>query len=301
MTSAKITAAAAGTWKLGDLTVNRIGFGAMRLTGSAAFNLGTPSDRDRSIAVLRRAIELGVNHIDTAAFYFSTLRSANELINTALATYPDDLVIATKVGPFRTYSGEWGSAARPDDLRGHVEENLRQLGRDQLDVVYLRRMGQDSIAEHFGALAELQEEGLVRHLALSDVEPRHLAEAQEIAPVVSVQNRFALDSYQAETDDMLRICGEQGIAFVPFFAIAGAGGARSATTAHDDEVLAVADAHDAGPAQIRLAWTLAQGPHVLAIPGTGNPDHLAENVAVGAIRLTDDELAGLNDLHRKAG
>ncbi|XUL93207.1 aldo/keto reductase [Streptomyces galilaeus] len=301
MTSAKITAAAAGTWKLGDLTVNRIGFGAMRLTGSAAFNHGTPSDRDRSIAVLRKAIELGVNHIDTAAFYFSTLRSANELINTALAPYPDDLVIATKVGPFHNYSGEWSSAARPDDLRGHVEENLRQLGRDQLDVVYLRRMGQDSIAEHFGALAELQEEGLVRHLALSDVEPRHLAEAQEIAPVVSVQNRFALDSYQAETDDMLRICGEQGIAFVPFFAIAGAGGPRSATTAHDDEVLAVADAHETSPAQIRLAWTLAQGPHVLAIPGTGNPDHLAENVAVGAIRLTDDELAGLNDLHRKAG
>ena len=301
MTSAKITAAAAGTWKLGDLTVNRIGFGAMRLTGSAAFNLGTPSDRDQSIAVLRKAVELGVNHIDTAAFYFSTLRSANELINTALAPYPDGLVIAAKVGPFRTYSGEWGSAARPDDLRGHVEENLRQLGRDQLDVVYLRRMGQDSIAEHYGALAELQEEGLVRHLALSDVEPRHLAEAQEIAPVVSVQNRFALDSYKAETDDMLRICGEQGIAFVPFFAIAGAGGARSATTAHDDEVLAVADAHDAGPAQIRLAWTLAQGPHVLAIPGTGNPDHLTENVATGAIRLTEDELARLNELHRKAG
>ncbi|WP_427917839.1 aldo/keto reductase [Streptomyces sp. cg40] len=301
MTSAKITAAAAGTWELGDLPVNRIGFGAMRLTGSAAFNLGTPSDRDRSIAVLRKAVELGVNHIDTAAFYFSTLRSANELINTALAPYPDDLVIATKVGPFRTYSGEWGSAARPDDLRGHVEENLRQLGRDQLDVVYLRRMGQDSIAEHFGALAELQEEGLVRHLALSDVEPRHLAEAREIAPVVSVQNRFALDSSQAGTDDMLRICGEQGIAFVPFFAIAGAGGARSATTAHDDAVLAVAEAHDTSPAQIRLAWTLAQGPHVLAIPGTGNPDHLAENVAVGAIRLTDDELAALNDLHRNAG
>jgi aryl-alcohol dehydrogenase-like predicted oxidoreductase len=301
MTSAKITAAAAGTWKLGDLTVNRVGFGAMRLTGSAAFNLGTPSDRDRSIAVLRKAVELGVNHIDTAAFYFSSLRSANELINTALAPYPDDLVIATKVGPFRTYSGEWGSAARPDDLRGHVEENLRQLGRDHLDVVYLRRMGQDSIAEHFGALAELQDEGMVRHLALSDVEPRHLTEAQEIARVVSVQNRFALDSHKAETDNMLRICGEQDIAFVPFFAIAGTGGARSATTAHDDEVLAVADAHHTSPAQIRLAWTLAQGPHVLAIPGTGNPDHLAENVAAGAIRLTDDELAGLNELHRNAG
>ncbi|MFJ5309312.1 aldo/keto reductase [Streptomyces sp. NPDC088350] len=301
MTSEKITAAAAGTWKLGDLTVNRVGFGAMRLTGSAAFNLGAPSDRDQSIAVLRKAIELGVNHIDTAAFYFSSLRSANELINTALAPYADDLVIATKVGPFRNYSGEWGTSARPDDLRGHVEENLRQLGREHLDVVYLRRMRQDSIAEHFGALAELQEEGLVRHLAISDVEPRHLAEAQEIAPVVSVQNRFGLDSSSPETDDMLRICGEQGIAFVPFFAIAGAAGPQGATTAHDAEVLAVAEAHDVTPAQIRLAWSLAQGPHVLAIPGTGNPDHLTENVATGAIRLTEDELARLNELHRKAG
>jgi pyridoxine 4-dehydrogenase len=251
--------------------------------------------------VLRRAIELGVNHIDTAAFYFSSLRSANELINSALAPYADDLVIATKVGPFRNYSGEWGTSARPDDLRGHVEENLRQLGRDHLDVVYLRRMRQDSIAEHFGALAELREEGLVRHLAISDVEPRHLAEAQAIAPVVSVQNRFGLDSSSPDTDEMLRICGEQGIAFVPFFAIAGEAGPQGATTAHDDEVLAIAEAHDASPAQIRLAWSLAQGPHVLAIPGTGNPDHLTENVATGAIRLTEDELARLNELHSKAG
>ncbi|WP_328935500.1 MULTISPECIES: aldo/keto reductase [unclassified Streptomyces] len=301
MTSEKITAAASGTWTLGDLPVNRIGFGAMRLTGSAAFNLGTPSDRDRSIAVLRRAIELGVNHIDTAAFYFSSLRSANELINSALAPYADDLVIATKVGPFRNYSGEWSTSARPDDLRGHVEENLRQLGRDHLDVVYLRRMGQDSIAEYFGALAELREEGLIRHLAISDVEPRHLAEAQAIAPVVSVQNRFGLDSFSPETDEMLRICGEQGIAFVPFFAIAGEAGPQGATTAHDDEVLAVAAAHDASPAQIRLAWSLAQGPHVLAIPGTGNPDHLVENVATGAIRLTEEELGRLNAVHSKAG
>ncbi|MFG2780370.1 aldo/keto reductase [Streptomyces prunicolor] len=301
MTSEKITAAAAGTWQLGDLTVNRIGFGAMRLTGSAAFHHGTPSDRARSITVLRRAIELGVNHIDTAAFYFSSLRSANELINSALTPYADDLVIATKVGPFRNYAGEWSTSARPDDLRGHVEENLRQLGRDHLDVVYLRRMGQDSIAEYFGALAELREEGLVRHLALSDIEPRHLAEAQEIAPVVSVQNRFGLDSSSPDTEEMLRICGEQGIAFVPFFAIAGDAGSQGATTAHDDEVLAIANAHDASPAQIRLAWSLAQGPHVLAIPGTGNPDHLTENVATGAIRLTEDELARLNELHRKAG
>ncbi|MCX4852999.1 aldo/keto reductase [Streptomyces canus] len=301
MTSETITADAAGTWTLGDLTVNRIGFGAMRLTGSAAFHFGTPSDRQRSIAVLRRAIELGVNHIDTAAFYFSSLRSANEIINSALSPYPDDLVIAAKVGPFRDYTGEWGTSARPEDLRGHVEENLRQLGRDHLDLVYLRRMRQDSVAEHFGALAELRDKGLIRHLGISDVEPRHLAEAQAIAPVVSVQNRFGLDSRNRVTDDMVRICGEQGIAFVPFFAIAGDAGAEGATTAHDEAVLAVARAHDATPAQVRLAWTLAQGPHVLAIPGTGNPDHLAENIAAGALRLTDDELSILNSLHQKAG
>jgi pyridoxine 4-dehydrogenase len=299
MTSETITADAAGTWALGDLTVNRIGFGAMRLTGSAAFHFGTPSDRQRSIAVLRRAIELGVNHIDTAAFYFSSLRSANEIINSALAPYPDDLVIAAKVGPFRNYSGEWGTSARPEDLRGHVEENLRQLGRDHLDLVYLRRMRQDSVAEHFGALAELRDKGLIRHLGISDVEPRHLAEAQAIAPVVSVQNRFGLDSRNRVTDDMVRICGEQGIAFVPFYAIAGDAGAEGATTAHDEAVLAVARAHDATPAQVRLAWTFAQGPHVLAIPGTGDPDHLVENVAAGALRLTDEEAATLDVLHQK--
>ncbi|MCI3273901.1 aldo/keto reductase [Streptomyces cylindrosporus] len=300
MTSETITADAAGTWKLGDLTVSRIGFGAMRLTGSAAFHLGTPSDRQRSITVLRRAVELGVDHIDTAAFYFSQLRSANELINSALSPYPDDLLIATKVGPYRDYHGEWGTSARPDQLRGHVEENLRQLGRDHLDLVYLRRMRQESVAEHFGALAELREAGLVRHLGLSDIEPRHLAEAQEIAPVVSVQNRYGLGDRAPATGEVLRLCGEQGIAFVPFFAVAGQGGARGATTAHDAEVLAVARAHDASPAQVRLAWTLHQGPHVLAIPGTGNPDHLAENIAAGALCLTDDELERLNALHRAA-
>lgn len=302
MTSETITAHASGTWKLGDSTVNRIGFGAMRLTGSAAFHHGTPSDRDRSIAVLRRAVELGVDHIDTAAFYFSSLRSANELINSALAPYTDDLVIAAKVGPLRDYSGEWATWARPDQLRGHVEENLRQLGRDHLDLVYLRRSEQrwDSISEHFGALAELREAGLVRHLGISGVEPRHLAEAQAVAPVVSVQNRYALDRPEPGTDELLRLCGEQGIAFVPFFAVAGSAGERGATSAHDEEVLAVARAHDASPAQVRLAWTLHQGPHVLAIPGTGNPDHLAENVAAGALRLSEDELARLDALHRQA-
>ncbi|CAM5744714.1 putative oxidoreductase YdbC [Streptomyces afghaniensis 772] len=302
MTSQTITADASGTWKLGDLPVHRIGFGAMRLTGSAAFHLGTPSDRDRSIAVLRNAIDLGVNHIDTAAFYFSSLRSANELINSALAPYPDDLVIVTKVGPHRTYDGEWGTSARPEDLRGHVEENLRQLGRDHLDVVNLRRMPKyDSIAEHFGALAELREAGLIRHLGISNVTPRHLAEAQAIAPVVCVQNRYALDRPDPATDELLEICGEQGVAFVPFYAVAGEGGERGAATPHDEELRAVARAHGASPAQIRIAWTLHQGAHVLAIPGTGNPDHLVENVAAGAIRLTDGELDRLNSLRPAAG
>ncbi|GGP32502.1 oxidoreductase [Streptomyces melanogenes] len=294
MATKTIDAAAAGTWKLGDLTVNRLGFGAMRLTGSAAFDPSTPSsDRERSIGVLRRAVELGVNHIDTAAFYFSRLRSANELINRALAPYSDDLVIVTKVGPGRDASGAWLPWATPEQLRGQVEENLRQLGRDHLDVVNLRLNGPGSLAEHFGALAELRDAGLIRHLGLSNITPEHLAEAQAIAPVVCVQNRYGLDSRRTGSDEVLRLCGEQGIAFVPFFAIAGEGregGAGQGGGTESDAVLAVARAHGVTSAQVRLAWTLQQGEHVLAIPGTGNPDHLVENVDAGALRLTDEEM-----------
>lgn len=280
------------TWKLGDLTVNRIGFGAMRLPQNGpAFTHGDSSDRSRAVRVLRRAIELGVNHIDTAAFYFSPLRSANELINTALAPYADDLVITTKVGPGRDPSGEWTWAA-PDQLRGQVEENLRQLGRDHLDVVNLRiarSHTSSSVAEHFGALAELREAGLIRHLGMSNTSPEQLAEARAIAPVVCVQNMYGIDS-PPEDLAFLRHCGEQGIAFVPFWAIAGAGREAGATATGSEAVLTVARDHGATPAQVRLAWTLHQGPHVLAIPGTGNPDHLVENVAVGALKFTADEL-----------
>jgi pyridoxine 4-dehydrogenase len=302
MTTETITAAAAGTWTLGDLEVNRIGFGAMRLTqdGAALMADAAPSDRGRAIGVLRRAVELGVNHIDTAAFYFSPLRSANELINRALAPYPDELVITTKVGPGRDPSGHWLPHATPDRLRGQVEENLRQLGRDHLDVVNLRVVGTGSIAERFGALARLREAGLIRHLGISNVTPEHLAEAQAIAPVVCVQNMYGI-GVRPEHDEFVRACGRQGIAFVPFYAIAGTGRQAGATGADGDEVLAIARAHEVSAAQVRIAWTLHQGPHVLAIPGTGNPDHLAANVAAGAVRLSDDERAVLDRLHRAGG
>ncbi|MFE9480474.1 oxidoreductase [Streptomyces spororaveus] len=298
MTSQTTTADAAGTWDLGDLRVNRIGFGAMRLpqTGEAFAQDAVPRDRGQAIGVLRRAVELGVNHIDTAAFYFSPLRSANELIRTALAPYPEDLVITTKVGPGRAPSGEWLEHATPELLRGQVEENLRQLGRDHLDVVNLRIVGTASIAERFGALAELRDAGLVRHLGISNVTPEHLAEARAIAPVVCVQNMYGI-GVRPEHDGFVRACGEQGIAFVPFYSIAGTGRQAGASGTEHEEVRAVARAHGASPAQVRLAWTLARGPHVLAIPGTGDPDHLEANVAAGALRLSAEERSVLEAVH----
>jgi pyridoxine 4-dehydrogenase len=294
MTSTALSAASAGTWTLGDRTVNRIGFGAMRLTGGRPFDPASrASDRGQAIAVLRRAAELGVNHIDTAAFYFSALRSANELINAALAPYPDDLVITTKVGPGRDSGGNWQGMARPDQLRGQVEENIRQLGRDYLDVVNLRWIPTDiPFAEHVGAMAELRQAGLIRHLGISAVSPAKLAEAIEIVPVVCVQNSYSFDHRRAEP--LLRACGDRGIAFVPFFAIAGTQREDGAASAEAAEVDAVARAHGATAAQIRLAWTLNQGDHVLAIPGTGNPAHLEENVAAGAIRLSPEDRARLD-------
>ncbi|MFF2652415.1 aldo/keto reductase [Streptomyces sp. NPDC058045] len=289
-----VHASAAGVWRLGDMVVNRMGFGAMRLTGSAAFHLGTPRGREQSLRVLRLAVELGVNHIDTAAFYFSRLRSANELINSALSPYPSGLVIGTKVGPARDACGDWSTPARPDQLRGQVEENLRQLGRDHLDLVNLRRMGQTSVSEHFGALAELRTAGLVRHLGVSNVLPEHLAEAEAIAPVVCVQNRYGPDDRRHE--QLLHRCAERGIAFVPYYSLAGAGGEHGAVHTEPERILAVARAHEATPAQIRLAWLLQRGPHVLPIPGTGDPAHLTANVAAAALRLTPEELVQLDSV-----
>jgi pyridoxine 4-dehydrogenase len=289
------SAADAGTWTLGDLTVNRLGFGAMRLTGEAGSGpFSGACNRDQAVAVLRRAVELGVNHIDTAAFYFSGLRSANELINTALAPYADGLVITTKVGAGRTPDGSWHGMASPSQLRGQVEENIRQLGRDHMDVVNLRRVPSDvPWAELVGAMAELQTAGLIRQIGISNVGPEHLAQAQAVVPIVCVQNMFGLGAGPADRA-FLRECGEQDVAFVPFFAIAGSRHASGGGDAGNDDVAQVAAAHGASPAQIRLAWTLELGPHVLAIPGTGNPAHMDENVAAAAIRLSPDEMALLD-------
>ncbi|MFI6094124.1 aldo/keto reductase [Lentzea sp. NPDC051213] len=285
------------TWRLGDLTVNRIGFGAMRLPqqGAALDPRAKPRSRTQAIEVLQTAVELGVNHIDTAAFYFSATRSANELINSALAPYPRDLVIVTKVGPSRTPQGEWLPLATPGQLKGQVEENLRQLGRDHLDVVNLRVSGLDDVSAHFEQLAKLQQDGLIGHLGLSNVRPHHLDQALRIAPVVCVQNSYGL-GHHPEQDDFLGVCGERGIAFVPFFALAGAN-KETGTNAEDDEVNEIAATHDASPAQVRLAWTLARGPHVLVIPGTGDPAHLRQNIEAGALRLTTEELTRLDALH----
>ena len=285
------------TWRLGDLTVHRIGFGAMRLpqTGAALDPNARPRSREQAIEVLRLAVELGVDHIDTAAFYFSATRSANELINSALAPYPDDLVIVTKVGPSRTPQGEWLPLATPQQLRGQVEENLRQLGRDHLDVVNLRVSGLDDITPHFEQLAKLQQQGLIRHLGLSNVKPHHLDQAQQIAPGVCVQNSYGL-GHHPEQDDFVGVCGERGVAFVPFFALAGAN-KEAGTSAEDDEVTEIARAHNASPAQVRLAWTLARGPHVLVIPGTGDPEHLRQNIEAGELQLTPEELTRLDALH----
>jgi aryl-alcohol dehydrogenase-like predicted oxidoreductase len=292
------TAAAAGTWKLGgELPVNRLGYGCMRLPQiGPALDVGSaPRDHTQAVALLRQAVELGVNHLDTAAFYFSSAHSANELIRDALAPYADEVVVTTKVWPARAPSGDWWYA-EPHQLRDQVEENLRQLGRDHLDVVNLRlprSKSTGSLADHFGALAELREAGLIRHLGLSNITSAHLAEARTIAPVVCVQNPYGLGASPEDTA-LLRTCGEEGIAFVPFYAIAGAGRDTGRTGVEESHVLAIARAHEASPAQVRLAWTLQQGPHVLAIPGTGDPAHLTANVAAASLRLTPEEMALLD-------
>ncbi|MGW1136374.1 oxidoreductase [Streptomyces zhihengii] len=278
----------------GDLLINRIGFGAMRLPTNVF--RGPARDPETGRAVLRRAVELGVDHIDTAAFYTSgdgTVR-ANTLIREALHPYPAGLVLATKVGPARTPDGGLAAITDPAGLRRLVEENLETLGVERLDLVYLRIGGiappphGESVAARFEALAALREEGLIRHLGLSNVAAGHLAEARAIAPVAAVQNHF----HAAKRDDagLLAACAEAGIAYVPFFPL---GGGRGNLTADRTAAVAVAERHGATVPQIALAWLLASSPVTLAIPGTGSLAHLEENIAAGAITLSPEDLSDL--------
>jgi aryl-alcohol dehydrogenase-like predicted oxidoreductase len=273
----------------GDLTIDRLGFGVMRLPQGGPG--GPARDPESGRAILRRAIDLGVNHIDTADFYRSENGSvrANALIREALSPYPDALVIATKIGPVFGPDGPGqGTAA---DLRPQVEANLESLGLNRLDLVYLR-IGTmepphgESLAERFEVLAALREEGLIRHLGISNVDAAHLAEARTIAPVAAVQNNFHI----ANRDEtaVLEACTQAGIAFVPFFPL---GGGRA--DINDPGVVKVAERHGATAHQIALAWLLSLSPVTLAIPGTGSVAHLEENLTARSITLTDDDLADL--------
>ncbi|MFD0019702.1 oxidoreductase [Streptomyces sp. NPDC058382] len=269
----------------GDLPVNRLGFGAMRLPMST-FD-GPARTPENGIAVLRRAVELGVNHIDTAAFYARGDVRANELIREALTPYPEDLVIATKVGPLRGADGMPSGQATPDQLRGLVEADLHALGVDRLDVVNLRvggmsGPGDESVAERFAVLAGLQQEGLIRHLGVSNIDAAQLAEARSVAPVACVQNPYADDLA------LLAECEAAGIAYVPFFLLGG--GREPLDTRRLEKVAARLEAT---VAQVQLALLLASSPVMLAIPGTGNLAHLEENMAARDLTLTDDDLAEL--------
>ena len=273
----------------GDMTVTRMGYGAMQLAGPGVF--GPPEDRDAAIAVLREAMELGINHIDTADFYGPHV--TNQIIKEALRPYSDDLHIVTKVGAERDDEGNWPHARSPEQLRQQVHDNLRNLGLDALDVVNMRVGGVDSpepgsIAEPFTALAELQQEGLIRHLGVSTVTAEQVAEAQSIAPVVCVQNFYNIAN--REDDDLIDALAAQGIAYVPYFPLGGFSPLQSET------LNAVADRLDASPMDVALAWLLRRSPNLLLIPGTSSVAHLRENVAGAALTLPEDEMAELDGI-----
>ena len=276
---------AAGTWKLGgDLEVPRMGFGAMQLGGRNAF--GPAADPERSRQALRTAIELGVRHVDTSDYYGPYL--VNELIRATLRPYPEDLVLVTKIGGARDATGQWLPALSPDEIRAAVHDNLAHLGVDRLDVVNLRAMTTgEPIGDKFAVLAELREQGLIRHLGVSNVDAAQLAAAQRIAPVVCVQNMYSL---AVRSDDpLVDECAAQGIAYVPFFPLGG-GFAPFASGALER----VARRHGVSAHQVGLAWLLARSGTMLVIPGSGDPTHVAENVAAAALALTEQDLSELN-------
>jgi aryl-alcohol dehydrogenase-like predicted oxidoreductase len=272
-----------------DIGFNRLGYGAMQLAGPHVW--GPPKDRAAAVAVLRAAIELGVNHIDTSDFYGPHV--TNQIIREALHPYRDGLTIVTKIGFVRGADQSWLPAASPRQLRDAVHDNLRNLGLDVLDVVNLRAPGLagpdgSSLAEPLATLVQLQREGLVRHIGLSNVDAAQLAEAQAISPIVCVQNHYNL-THRAD-DALIDTLAVQGIAYVPFFPLGGLSPLQS------DTLSQVAAAMQATPMQVALAWLLQRAPNILVIPGTSSVAHLRENVAAGALRLDAQALAALNSM-----
>lgn len=276
-----------GTWTLGDLTVSRFGYGAMQLAGP--WVMGPPADHPGALAVLRAAVDLGITHIDTSDAYGP--RITNELIREALFPYPESLHIVTKVGANRDEQGGWPTARRPQDLRRAVWQNLETLGLDTLDLVNLRLGNAEgtqagSIAESFEALVELQREGLIRHLGVSNATADQVAEAMGIAPIVSVQNMYNLAFRQ--DDDLINTLAEVGIAYVPFFPLGGFSPLQS------EALSAVAARLDATPMSVALAWLLQRSPNILLIPGTSSVAHLRENVAGAGLALSSQDLVELD-------
>ena len=280
-----------GALKLADdLVISRMGFGAMQLAGPGVF--GPPRDRDQALAVLREAVEMGITHIDTSDFYGPVI--VNELIREALYPYPADLRIVTKVGARRGADGSWRPSLEPADLTAQVRENLAHLGVDVLDVVNLRLSahgtGREPVAEQFGALAELQKEGLIRHLGLSEASDAQLTEAQAIAPVVTVQNLYNVASRR--DDALVDRCAAEGIAYAAYFPLGGFTPLQSATLER------VAARLGASPHQAALAWLLRRSPTMVLIPGTSSLAHLRENVAAADLLLPPDALAELDTIGR---
>jgi pyridoxine 4-dehydrogenase len=277
-------AQASGTFTLGgDMTVNRLGFGAMRLTGNGVW--GPPADRDECIRVLRRAVELGVNFIDTADSYGPSV--AEELIREALHPYPDGLVIATKAGFLRTGPDIWIPLGYPSYLRQEVEMSLRRLGVERIDLFQLHRIDPNYPPEdQVGELVALQQEGKIRHIGLSEITVEQLRTAQKTATIVSVQNMYNLSVRTAEP--LLDTVEAEGIGFIPWFPL-GAG----PLAAPDGPLKPIAAEHNATPSQLALAWLLKRSPVMLPIPGTSKVAHLEENVAAAQIRLSDDEFEAL--------
>ena len=272
-----------------DLTVNRMGYGAMQLAGPHVF--GPPADRDAAIAVLREAVKLGIDHIDTADFYGPHV--TNQIISEALRPYPDELRIVTKVGAVRDADGGWPQARSPRELREQVHDNLRNLGVDVLDVVNMRVGGFDSpepgsVAEPFGALAEMRQEGLIKHLGISTASADQVAEAQSIAPVVCVQNMYNVAN--RADDDLVDSLAKQGIAFVPYFPLGGFTQLQSGT------LDSVAARLGTTPLAVALAWLLHRSPNILLIPGTSSVDHLRANIAAADLALPEDVLSELDAL-----